>query len=155
MEWVHFLWWTPSILFNYITGTHRRNKMIQLTPIDRDHELNGVEAVYRGATLIIARSGNTRFKRIFKQLLKPYKHQLDKGTLDDTVSEELLVSAYAEAILVGWKEFKDVNGKSHKYTKANAIDLLSSDQDCFEFVRSTSEDINRYIIEDEEETKNE
>lgn len=129
--------------------------MIQLTPVDKIAEVEGVEAVYRKATLIVARANNTKFKRIFKQLLKPYKRQIEKGNLDDETSEDLMVTAYSEAILVGWKNFKDINGKTWPYSKENARDLLKSDSDAFDFVRETSEDMDRFIIQEEEETKNE
>jgi len=152
-----FLWHMPILLLNFFTGNffHRKTKMIQLTPVNKVAEVEGVEAFYRGATLIIARANNTKFKRIFKQLLKPYKHQIEKNNLDDETSEDLMVSAYAESILVGWKDFTDINGKSWDYSKANARDLLKSDSDCFDFVKDTSEDIDKYIITEEIETKKE
>lgn len=151
-----FLWHAPILLFNFSQELFHRNfKMIQLTPVNKVAEVEGIEAIYRGAKLVVARANNTKFKRIFKQLLKPYKHQIDKGSLDDETSEDLMVSAYAEAILVGWKDLTDVNGKSWPYNKNNARDLLKSDPDCFDFVKETSEDMDRFITREEKETKNE
>ena len=114
-----FLWHMPILLlyFFHMNFFHMKINMIQLTPVDKVAEVEGVSAIYRKATLTVARANNTKFKRIFKQLLKPYKRQIEKGNLDDETSEELMVTAYSEAILVGWKDLKDINGKIWPYSK--------------------------------------
>lgn len=125
--------------------------IMRLTPVDKSAELEGVEVPYRGATLIVARANNTRFKRVFRQLIKPYKHQMEKDKLDPEVSEELMTAAYAEAILVGWKNFVDIEGKEWAYTKENARVFLTDDPDAFDIVRDASEDMERFMIQEEAE----
>lgn len=152
---ISFLWLLPSTLFNYFTGKIiHRITIMKLTPTDSTLEVEGVREEYRGTTLIIARANNSKFKRIFRQLLKPYKRQMEKNSLDHETSEEVMIAAYARAILVGWENFVDVDGKKWEYSAKNAEEFLSDDPDAFEFVKEVSEDMDRYIKEDEENTGN-
>lgn len=121
--------------------------MLKITPVG-DKAESGTYGTYRGVRLLIARMNNTRYKSAFRRLTRPYQEEIDNNQLDDEVSDQLLCEALAEGILIGWDV--DTFPGNVKYTKANAIDLLMSDQDCREFVLKFSRDINNFLEREEE-----
>lgn len=124
--------------------------MLKITPIAKTAE-DGAYVNYRGVDLLVARAGNTKFKAAFRRTTKPYRNEIDNGKLDEETSERLIAEAMAEGVLVGWKNFI-VDGKEIKYSVENAVDLLTSDPDCYDFVSDFSKDIDNYLEQDEEET---
>ncbi len=126
---------------------------MKLTPVDESAEIEGAELKYRGVTLSIARANNKNFKRMFREALKPYKLEFEKGRMEDSVAEDLMIGCVAKTILVGWQNFKDVNGKEWKYSPQNAESLLRDDKDVYGAITEFSENIDNYIIEDLEKTK--
>lgn len=120
---------------------------MKLTPIDAKTEIEGAELSYRGNTLIVARSNNVNFKKVFRQNLKPYKQDFEKDRMDDAIAEDLMIQCVAETILVGWKKFTDIDGKEWKYSVANAKSLLFDDKDVYNAITEFSEDMDNYITE--------
>ena len=125
--------------------------MLKITPIAKTAE-EGAWANYRGVKLLIARANNPKFKTTFRRLTKPYKKEMENETLDEKTSGDLLAQAFAEAILLDWKDFV-INGKEIEYNKENAADLLINDPDCLQFVTDYANDIDNYLTVDEDELK--
>lgn len=123
---------------------------MKLTPINGNSETEGVEFVYRGITLIIARSGNTNFKNEFRKRMKPYEEEFENGRMDNDKSGEILVQCIANSILVGWKDFVDVTGQDYEYSVENAIELLTDDDDCYDAIKKFSDNIENYLTTKEE-----
>ena len=126
---------------------------MKLTPVSSSAEVEGSELNYRGVALTIARANNKNFKRMFREVLKPYKREFEKGRMEDSVAEDLMIGCVAKTILVGWKNFKDTDGKEWKYTHQNAEALLRDDKDAYEAITEFSENIDNYIMQSVEETK--
>lgn len=118
----------------------------RITPVNEDLKENGSWGTYRGVSLLIARANNTKFKQIFRRLTKPYKRDIDRGTLDQETLEEIWASCMSETILLDWKN----HPANIKYSKENAKQLILQDPDAADFIKEFSEDVNNYI---EEETK--
>jgi len=126
---------------------------MKLTPIDEKKEIEGSLLVYRGVKLIVARSNNVNFKKTFRDNLKPYKNDFDNDRMEDSVAERLMIKCVAKTILVGWTDFKDVEGKEWEYSVANAEELLTDDKDVYEEITKFSENIDNYITRDKETLK--
>jgi len=127
----------------FYTGEHMN---IKITPIDGKVETEGSWGIYRGVKLLIARDSNIKFKRFFRQISKPYKHDIDTNTLEEAKAEELMASAYAETILLNWENFPG----DLEYSKANAESLIKSDSDCYDYIKDFSKNLDNYIKNDEE-----
>lgn len=110
-----------------------------------------VEEDYHGVTLIIARTNNNEYRAKFRRLSKPFSHQLEKRTLSAAKETELICSAMACTVLVGWRGvFPD--GKEYEFNEANAKDLLINDVDCRERVSMVGGDLSMYMEDEEAET---
>jgi len=126
---------------------------MKLTPTSKEKEINGVEAFYHGVKLIIARDTNIHYKNALRRLMKPYQREIDKGTLDDATTDEILCTAIAEGILVGWDASTFPNGI--EYTKEKAKELMLDDEDCRRFVLEFAADLSNYLEAEKEAVKKE
>jgi len=118
---------------------------MKLTPINGNTEIEGSEFIYRGNVLIVARSGNTKFKKVFRELMKPFKEEFDSGRMNEDQSNALMIECVSQTILVGWKKFKDVTGKEYEYSEENAKELLTDDKDVYDEIIKFSENIDNYL----------
>jgi len=82
-----------------------------------------------GASLKVARVGNPRYRKRIAQLTKPYKRQIRSDTLPEDLSDELVLKAFSETILLDWKGIEDDKGKAIKYSQEAAYKLLSGLRD--------------------------
>jgi hypothetical protein len=81
---------------------------------DKAAEQEGIIVDYGEERFRIARAGgaNSQFKKIFAQKIKPYRRQIDNGTMDDAVANRLMAESYADAVVIGWEsKIVDADGK--------------------------------------------
>ena len=104
---------------------------------------------YFGVTLRIGRSNAPEFLSKLRRLTKPYKRQIDNGSLADDKSREMFCEAMAGTVLLGWSGL-EVDGKPVPYTEATAKELLINDPDCREFVSQIAGSLDRFL-EDEQQ----
>lgn len=95
---------------------------------DRDKERNGIEvetSLY--GTFVVRRMGSTNkpYQMALEQRFKKYRRLKDHTQIPLEVRERLLLEAFCEEVLVGWKE--DVTGpddKPLKFSVENAMTLF-------------------------------
>lgn len=126
---------------------------MKITPINGNCETEGVPYIYYGAKLIVARAGNTNFKKVFRETLNPYKDEFDAGRLSEEKSNEIMISCVAKTILVGWEGVKDEDGNDIPYSYENAVELLTDDQDCYDAITGHSNNIENYLTTAEQKLK--
>jgi len=68
-------------------------------------ETSGVRFENATYAYTLARSGgaNKRFNKLFERLARPYRRQMDNGTLDNAVAERLMRIVYARTVVLGWQ----------------------------------------------------
>lgn len=97
---------------------------------DLDLEENGVWVdIGDGGSLLIARLGNPRYTKAVREISKPHKALIRNKTISEDLSDELLLKAMAQAILLDWKGIEDDKGKEIKYSKDAAFQLLKDLRD--------------------------
>lgn len=111
----------------------------------------GVTLEYPGFSITIHRAGgsNKKFANILSAKMKPYRHQLDRGIMDDEISARILREAYAEGVVVGWNNVKDAEGKEMQFSKENVIKLFTDLPDLFADVRTQAENVSLFREEQE------
>ena len=124
---------------------------MRITPIDDKKANDGEIFNYMGVPLRIARANNDNFKRVFRQLTKPYQRDIDKGTLDNDTAEDILCKALAQTVLLGWDETKFPG--NYPYSVDNAESLLKNDIDCRNFVTEVSQGAENFYVVNREEFK--
>ena len=120
---------------------------MKITPVDSAKEIEGSILPYRGVNLVVARSNNVNFKKVFRDALAPHKASFDDNTISDYVSENIMINSVASSILVGWSDFIDIDGKEWEYSVDNAKSLLKDDKDAYDAVIAHSEKIENYLLD--------
>ena len=113
---------------------------------------DGVSLDYPGFSITIRRAGgsNVDFSRVLSEKLRPYRKKLDKGTMDDKVSEKILLETYAETVVINWKNVKDRKGHDMPCTAHNCVKLFTDLPDLFRDVQDQANDY-KLFLEDQEE----
>ena len=142
---------------------------------DTTLETEGVEVEYGGTRFILARAGgaNTKFKTVFTELIKPYRAQMNRGVLDDDVSNRIMAKAYAKTVVLRvdcrkmdadgnlatknnepvWTlgKFYTREGKLVEATEENVAALLLDVDELFADIRTMAANSATYLKEMDEE----
>lgn len=100
---------------------------------DVNKEVNGVEvqlpANDDGTTpvILVSRLGgaNKQYARAIEHAQKPYRRQIQLGTMDKELHEKLVLEVFASHIIKGWSNVQDETNTVIPYTTANAVKLLT------------------------------
>jgi len=117
--------------------------------VDLDYGKSGVITIHR------AGGENKKFARVLNAKMKPYRRQLQNGTMDDAVAEKLMAETYAEAVIIGWKGVKGRDGKDMPFTKENVVKLLTDLPELFKDIQDQANTVANFRKEEiEAEAKN-
>lgn len=85
-------------------------------------------------TFIISRMGksNKAYSKSLEAATRPYRRQVELGTMKNEVAEGLFMGVFVDTILRGWKNVQDENGQPIAYSKDAATALLNELPDVYE-----------------------
>jgi hypothetical protein len=135
---------------------------------DKSAEQKGVWITYDDTRFLIARAGgsNHEYRTIFTSKTKPYRHQIEKGTLAQSEQEKLTAEIFAEAIIKKVQVRKDKDsawqdgvptesGEVLELTNENVVNLLLALPELFKDIVSCANDIQFFAkAETEADVKN-
>lgn len=110
---------------------------------DEDLETKGVELDLGDAgTFQLARAGgaNTRFRKRMEVLMRPHRLAVQRGTLPEEVAQELLITAYAECVVLGWTGVSGPDGEPMEFSRENCRKLFTDLPDLFSTVQQAAMD---------------
>jgi hypothetical protein len=89
-------------------------------------EQEGVWVDFGSYAFKLARAGgaNKRFLRVYDEIMRPYHQQVLAGALDGETDQRLLVSIYARAVILDWRDVADPDGQPLPFGEAAAVRLL-------------------------------
>lgn len=104
---------------------------------------------------LVFRAGgsNEAYGRKFQHLIKPYRRQLDKGTISKEVSDNILRHVYAETVIKDWRGIKDDKGKPVPYSVENCIEFLKAFPELFNDIQSLAGELATFNMENVEEAQ--
>ena len=105
---------------------------------------DGVWKEYEGARLKIGRTASSDYMSATEALDRPYKRQIDKGTLSAKKRRDLNIRAIARAVLVDWDGVGEA-GEALPYSEELGVKALSNDPDLLEFVIDISIENSNYV----------
>lgn len=109
-------------------------------------ELEGKWFPFQDTELLIARSGNMRYREKLRTKLNLHGAAMEKGLLDLEVSDEILIEILVDTILLGWKGFT-MNGKPYDYSKERATEVLSKYKDFRDVVVAFADKMDNFRAE--------
>ena len=115
----------------------------------KDEQEGKWEDFGEGLSVKIARMGNPNYSKKFREIAKPYQKSIRRGTLGEQKSEELLIQAMADTILLDWKGLEE-NGKPVKFTREEAIRVMTEYPDFRDAVSEVAGAIETFKLEEDE-----
>lgn len=109
-------------------------------------ENEGVEVEYEGSTFKIASINNMKYQRLLSKLRYPYRHKIDKGTVDPKILLDIMCKALSKTILLDWDNVVNSKGEIVDYSEDNASEALK-DSGFRDYVISVAAEIENYKVE--------
>ena len=117
---------------------------------------DGVWVVFpEGRKFRILRAGgsNSKYSRAMQQKLKPHRRQIDNGTLDNAVAEDLLMDVYVRHIIKDWEGIHDAEGKTIPYSPEVAKEFFEAVPDLFDDIQRLAQAMQTFQASQIEEAK--
>lgn len=76
----------------------------------------------------LARMGkaNKKYVKTLEKLTKPYRRQMELGTMGEKLAQELNVSIFADSIVLDWRNVQDKDGNEIEFSR-DAVKVLMND----------------------------
>jgi len=89
---------------------------------------------------IISRMGkaNKAYSKALEAATRPYRRQVELGTMKNEVAEAIFLQVFIDTILRGWENVQDENGELLVYSKESAVKLLTELPDVYERLQEES-----------------
>jgi hypothetical protein len=118
---------------------------------DKEKEKKGIiKQIGEGAWVRIARIGNPDYERVLTALSKPYRLQIQRGTLDPKIQDKLYIEVIAKTVLLDWGGITD-NGVDVAYSVENAIKMLTDYPDFLEFIVAEANRLENFKLQADED----
>lgn len=108
-------------------------------------------------TFKVSRLGksNKKYTKALEVATRPYRRQIELGVLKPEVSEKIFLDVFCTTILIGWNNVIGEDGTPLKYSKDNAIKLMTALPDLYERIQSEASIASNFRDASlEEESKN-
>lgn len=108
-----------------------------------------------GIRLKIARSRNSAYRELMRQLTEPHLKDIREGGLKIEVLEDYLRQVRAKTVLLDWENIEDVHGAPIEYSSEQALVFFNDPElrDFYTFVVMASENMENFkkkLIKDAE-----
>lgn len=120
--------------------------------MDLDKKDSGVWTTYEGSEFLIASSSNPKYAKALVANQRPFKKQIEKGTIDPDDASNLLAKSIAQGLLLDWRGVQNSAGEDVPYTLEAAVGVLKAVPSFREFVMEFAQDEDAYKREQVKET---
>jgi hypothetical protein len=122
-----------------------------------DRDLESEEGIWlkfpgdRKIHVLRAGGSNKKFSRVLSTRVKPYRRQMDRGTLDPEISDNLMLNVYLDTVVLGWSGFKTPDGVEIPYSREAGYTLFKALPEMFDEVMSLASDAASFQEQEVEE----
>lgn len=97
----------------------------------------------------IRRAGgaNKAYSKALTAKMRPYRKQVESGTLEPAVAERVLREVYAETIIIGWTNVRGEDGKDVPFSSENVLAMLEEAPDLFADIQSQAGQMSLFRAE--------
>lgn len=89
-------------------------------------------------TLARAGGANLRYQKAMEVKTRKHRSAIENNTISVELANQLMVEAFAETVVLGWKGITDKKGKKVPFTPENAVNLFTKLPDLFIDVREAA-----------------
>lgn len=102
-----------------------------------------------------AGKGNKKYQKALETVFKPYRRQMQLGTMSEETASSLMTEIFATTILKGWENVQTEDGKDLPFNKENAVKLLTDLPELYDTLTAAANDVANFRDETlEEDAKN-
>lgn len=94
----------------------------------------------------IARAGgqNVRYVKAIEAKTKPYRMQIQAGTIDPEIAARLMREVFAESVVIGWEGVEDENGQLLTYSPEAAATLFEQLPELYALLQEQAQNVALY-----------
>lgn len=94
----------------------------------------------------IARAGgqNVRYVKAIEAKTKPYRMQIQAGTIDPEIAARLMREVFAESVVIGWEGVEDENGRLLTYSPEAAATLFEQLPELYALLQEQAQNVALY-----------
>lgn len=126
---------------------------------DSDAEANGVWLTYgetddkKPIRFLVARAGgsNIRFNKALEKKSRPYRRQIQSGTILPETLNQITLEVYCESIILNWENVQSEDGKELSFNKENCMQLMTDLPDLYDDIVGQSQRLAVFKAEAEKE----
>lgn len=131
--------------------------------VSQEKEQNGVDVQYAPnkdgtiPTFTIARAAkaNKAYSKALEKATRPYRRQIDLGTMDNSVAERLFMDVFIRTLLIGWQNVRNQDGTPMEFSEVNANKLFTALPELYEDLQNKANSAALFRDDNlEEEAKN-
>ncbi|UYE91984.1 tail assembly chaperone [Klebsiella phage vB_KmiS-Kmi2C] len=108
-------------------------------------------------SFVVARMGgaNKAYQKALEEATRPYRRQLQQGTLSEKISEDILKRVFCKTILKGWSNVRDQFNEVLPFNQDTAYKLMTELPELYRELSEQASDIALFRDEQlKEEAKN-
>lgn len=108
-------------------------------------------------SFVVARMGgaNKAYQKALEEATRPYRRQIQQGTLSESISEDILKRVFCKTILKGWSNVRDQFNEVLPFNQDTAYKLMTELPELYRELSEQASDIALFRDEQlKEEAKN-
>lgn len=117
-----------SLYKQFATNTDKEIEGIEVQMTEAENEDGSIP------TFVVSRMGksNKRYSKALEAATRPYRRQIELGTMNNDKAEEIFMGVFVDTVLKGWKNVRDENGAELPFNKQSATKLFKDLPEVYE-----------------------
>lgn len=117
-----------SLYKQFATNTEKEIEGIEVQMTEAENDDGSVP------TFVVSRMGksNKRYSKALEAATRPYRRQIELGTMNNDKAEEIFLGVFVDTVLKGWKNVRDENGAEMPFSKQTATKLFKDLPEVYE-----------------------
>ena len=117
-----------SLYKQFATNTDKEIEGIEVQMTEAENEDGSIP------TFVVSRMGksNKRYSKALEAATRPYRRQIELGTMSNDKAEEIFMGVFVDTVLKGWKNVRDENGAELPFNKQSATKLFKDLPEVYE-----------------------
>ena len=117
-----------SLYKQFATNTDKEIEGIEVQMTEAENEDGSIP------TFVVSRMGksNKRYSKALEAATRPYRRQIELGTMNNDKAEEIFMGVFVDTVLKGWKNVRDESGAELPFNKQSATKLFKDLPEVYE-----------------------
>ena len=117
-----------SLYKQFATNSEKEMEGVEVQMTEAENEDGSIP------TFVVSRMGksNKRYSKALEAATRPYRRQIELGTMNNDKAEEIFMGVFVDTVLKGWKNVRDESGAELPFNKQSATKLFKDLPEVYE-----------------------